>query len=116
MTQPYILPLADSKASLENVGGKGSSLSRLINAGLPVPDGFHITTGAYRQFIKYNNLSTTIQAALDSVDITKPNSLDTASQRIIESIIHSEIPPDIASEIVQAYAGSPGPGRKPEKL
>jgi pyruvate,water dikinase len=108
MTQPYILPLADSKASLETVGGKGSSLSRLINAGLPVPDGFHITTEAYRQFINYNNLGPTIQTALDSVDTEKPTSLENASQRIIDAIMMAEILPEIASVIVQAYAEIPG--------
>lgn len=70
MTPIYTLPLADSQASLETVGGKGASLARLVHAGLPVPDGFHITTEAYRQFISYNNLGTTIQAALDLVDIS----------------------------------------------
>jgi phosphoenolpyruvate synthase/pyruvate phosphate dikinase len=108
MTQTYTLPIADVKASLETVGGKGASLARLINAGLPVPDGFHITTEAYRQFISYNNLSATIQAALDLVDVTKPASLDTASQAIIESIVQGATPPEIASEIVQAYAEIPG--------
>ena len=100
MTQTYILPLADSKASLETVGGKGASLARLINAGLPVPDGFHITTEAYRQFISYNNLGATIQAALDLVYIAKPTSLETASHAIIESLTQADIPPEIASEIV----------------
>jgi phosphoenolpyruvate synthase/pyruvate phosphate dikinase len=42
----YILPLSDSRATLETVGGKGASLASLSRAGLPVPDGFHITTQA----------------------------------------------------------------------
>ncbi len=108
MAESYILSLADPKASLESVGGKGSSLSRLINAGLPVPDGFHITTEAYRQFVSYNNLESTIRKALDSADTTNPTSLETTSQRIIDSIIKAEIPPEIASAIVQAYAEIPG--------
>jgi pyruvate,water dikinase len=80
----------------------------LINAGLPVPDGFHITTEAYRQFINYNNLGPTIQTALDSVDTEKPTSLENASQRIIDAIMMAEILPEIASVIVQAYAEIPG--------
>ena len=46
MTIDYILPLSDSKATLETAGGKGALLVRLVNANLPVPDGFHITTRA----------------------------------------------------------------------
>ena len=32
----YILPLSDPSATLESAGGKGLSLTRLIQAGLPV--------------------------------------------------------------------------------
>lgn len=46
MTIDNILPLSDSKATLETAGGKGVLLVRLVNANLPVPDGFHITTRA----------------------------------------------------------------------
>ncbi len=37
---PYILSLEHKQASLEMVGGKGMSLSKLLTAGIPVPDGF----------------------------------------------------------------------------
>ncbi|GGN09807.1 pyruvate, phosphate dikinase [Lentzea pudingi] len=46
---PLILPLDDSRAVLAAVGGKGASLARLVRGGLPVPDGFHLTTRAYRE-------------------------------------------------------------------
>ena len=45
---PYILSLEHKQASLEMVGGKGMSLSKLLTAGIPVPDGFHVTTASYR--------------------------------------------------------------------
>ena len=44
---PYILPLADCRDPAA-VGGKAINLSRLINAGFPVPGGFAVTTSAYR--------------------------------------------------------------------
>ncbi|MFD0202847.1 MULTISPECIES: PEP/pyruvate-binding domain-containing protein [Saccharothrix] len=49
-TTALVLPLADPAAALEAVGGKGASLAKLAAAGLPVPDGFHLTTHAYRRF------------------------------------------------------------------
>lgn len=52
----HILPLSNSSATLETVGGKGTSLARLSRLGLPVPDGFHITTQAYRHFMTINHL------------------------------------------------------------
>ena len=62
----YVLPLADSRATLETVGGKGASLARLVAAGLPVPDGFHVTTAAYRRFVAENDLQPGILAALET--------------------------------------------------
>jgi len=52
MSETYTLPLADARADLETVGGKGASLARLCAAGLPVPGGFHVTTTAYRRFVE----------------------------------------------------------------
>jgi pyruvate,water dikinase len=39
-----------NKEDIELVGGKGLSLGRLTQAGLPVPPGFVITTDAYKKF------------------------------------------------------------------
>lgn len=108
MIRKYILPLADSRASLETVGGKGASLARLVSAGLPVPDGFHVTTEAYAQFIAANDLGGVIQQAVDKVDLTKPSTLESASRSITDAVLRSEIPPEIAADIVQAYAAIPG--------
>nr|CTQ95848.1 Phosphoenolpyruvate synthase (EC 2.7.9.2) [Kibdelosporangium sp. MJ126-NF4] len=51
MTHPLILSLADTRADLVTVGGKGASLARLMAAGMPVPSGFCVTTSAYRDFV-----------------------------------------------------------------
>ncbi len=104
MKNSYTLPLADQRASLETVGGKGASLAKLINAGLPVPDGFHITTAAYRQFVEANQLEPGIQAALVSVDASQPQSLAAASQKIGEIFAAAPIPPEIAEAVNTAYA------------
>ena len=104
----YILPLADPQANLETVGGKGMSLAKLANAGIPVPDGFHISTAAYRQFVTANHLQTAIQQALDAVDVARPASLETASRHIQQSFVQAAIPEEIAAAILQAYEGLPG--------
>ena len=48
---PLVLTLFDVTATLERIGGKDASLARMTRAGLPVPPGFLITTGAYRTFV-----------------------------------------------------------------
>lgn len=108
MTLEYILPFADSKATLDTVGGKGASLTKLIRAGLPVPGGFHVTTAAYRKFIAFNDLDAFIQSHLKPVNIELPTTIETASQEISEKILSAEMPLEIASEIIQAYAELPG--------
>jgi phosphohistidine swiveling domain-containing protein len=100
----YVLPLDDPGATLEIVGGKGASLARLVAAGLPVPDGFHVTTAAYRRFVSENNLQHEILISLESVDIHQPATLESASTAIRELFTAAQTPPDIASAIALAYA------------
>ena len=57
----FVLPLDDSHAGLERVGGKGASLAKLAVARLPVPGGFHVTTDAYRSFVEANDLEAVIE-------------------------------------------------------
>jgi len=100
----YTLPLSDSNATLENVGGKGMSLAKLVRAGIPVPDGFHVTTEAYRQFVAANDLQTRILAALKDVDVSLPATLDTASGTIGRFFAEAVIQIEIKNAIENAYA------------
>jgi len=104
----YVLPLADPGANLETVGGKGASLARLVANGLPVPDGFHVTTAAYWKFVIENDLQPGILAALEVVDVAQPATLDAASQTIGELFSRAQTPPDVASAIALAYASLAG--------
>ncbi len=106
--KPNILSLSDPNADLETVGGKGMSLAKLANAGLPVPGGFHVTTEAYRQFVTANDLQNGINEALKAVDTTQPSTLETASTTIRRLFSRAEIPGELANAIVNAYAALPG--------
>ncbi|HSL42120.1 MAG TPA: PEP/pyruvate-binding domain-containing protein [Anaerolineales bacterium] len=99
----YILPLSDSQADIETVGGKGMSLSRLAQMGLPVPAGFHVTTEAYRQFVAANALQGQILSALQSADISQPATLETASATISVLFTESQIPSDVEAAIRNTY-------------
>jgi phosphoenolpyruvate synthase/pyruvate phosphate dikinase len=108
MKTNFILPLNDKNAAIESVGGKGNSLARMVNAGLPVPGGFFITTEAYKRFVSDNNLKARILEALEITDRSKPDTLEMASQVITGMFTSSLIPDEIAKEIVLAYAELPG--------
>lgn len=103
MKPAVVLKLSDPSANLENVGGKGMSLSKMLQAGFPVPDGFHITTEAYCQFIAANGLQTKILTALQDVDPAVPSTLEAASVSISNLFTESSIPTDISSAITEIY-------------
>jgi phosphoenolpyruvate synthase/pyruvate phosphate dikinase len=106
---PLILPLSDPQASLDAVGGKGMSLAKLSRAGLPVPEGFHVTTEAYRRFIAENDLQKGILTALETVDVAKPDTLETAERTIRAAFSRARIPSELGDAILQAYGCLPGP-------
>jgi pyruvate,water dikinase len=108
MKERYTLRLDDERATLERVGGKGAALTDMVRAGIPVPDGFHLTTAAYDAFVAHNQLQPAILAALEATDPQKPASLETASRTIAELFLRGEIPPEIAGAIANAYASLPG--------
>ncbi len=108
MNKNYVLSLDDPDATLEKVGGKGESLTRMIVSGLSVPGGYHITTDAYRLFVKENKLQPDVLSALNKIDSDNPASLEKISREIEHMFTDAPIPPDMAQSIIQAYATLPG--------
>lgn len=101
----FILSLSDPNASLENSGGKGLSLAKMSSAGLPVPDGFHVTTEAYRRFVTDNGLQPRIQEELEGIDPQNLPALEMAANHISGLFAAGVIPPEIAAAVSEAYAG-----------
>ncbi len=101
---PLVLSLASPDATLEATGGKGMSLAKMLAAGLPVPDGFHVTTAAYRRFVDENALQPRIMQTLDGVDPADPAALEAASRAISGLFAQAQTPPDIEAAITEAYA------------
>jgi pyruvate,water dikinase len=99
----YVLELGDPRATLETVGGKGASLAQLVAAGLPVPDGFHVTTAAYGRFVAENELQPRVLAALEEVDVAQPPTLEAASAAIRALFAGAGTPHDVAGAIAVAY-------------
>ncbi len=113
MAAEYILSLADSRATLELTGGKGAALARLSQAGLPVPDGFHVTTAAYLDFVAENRLqertlALASEAALALDDPAHYATLEAASRAIQDLFQQAAMPVAIEAAIVLAYTGLPG--------
>lgn len=99
----YITPLSAGHLTLESVGGKGYSLSRMVAAGLPVPDGFCVTTDAYQRFVADNDLSKAILTALQSADADNPATLEECLRTVQNAFLAAPIPSAIAESVALAY-------------
>jgi phosphohistidine swiveling domain-containing protein len=97
----YILPLSSPHATLENSGGKGSSLCRLSCLGLNVPPGFILTTEAYRRFVQANGLAGVIDESLKKLG--SPEVWEQASANIRGAFSAGRIPEEILQEVAKAY-------------
>ncbi|WMJ87287.1 PEP/pyruvate-binding domain-containing protein [Anaerocolumna sp. MB42-C2] len=101
----YILPLMHKQATLEMVGGKGMSLSKLLTAGIPVPDGFHVTTASYRIFVEMNRIQSQINKLLVGIDSNNTSQLEDVSKQIGILFHDGEMPQEVSAAIKTAYAG-----------
>ena len=94
---PYVQTLSETQTGdILRVGGKAVNLGFLIKNGFNVPDGFVVTTEAYNQFIKINQLEETLEEAITS----EP---EDASKRIQEAISNGRIPPGIQNAVIKHY-------------
>ncbi|TSC75571.1 MAG: pyruvate, water dikinase [Parcubacteria group bacterium Gr01-1014_30] len=106
--QKYILPFkAISKKDVRLVGGKngslGEMLSQLSRKGVNVPDGFALTTKAYRYFIKRNKLDKKLKDIFADFNSQDIKSLQATGKAARELILRAEFPLDLKKEILRAY-------------
>lgn len=91
MPDPKLIEFAQvQKSDAPLVGQKGARLAELVQAGLPVPPGFCLTTRAYQTFLSHNGLAQVVQSG------------DSAAIR--EAIRESDVPEEISNELARAYA------------
>lgn len=100
------------KNDLGLVGGKGANLGEMFSVGLPVPDGFVVTSGAYYRFLDENDLRPKITAILKVVNKNDPQSINEASEAIQKLIRAKPLPPQLARQIIAAYLKLGGPLRQ----
>ena len=77
------------------VGSKATQLAWLRASGLPVPDGFALSTRAYHQFAREADLYGCLRAELSDVNIEDPSSLERTSQRLCAQVLATPVPPPI---------------------
>ncbi|HDZ85529.1 MAG TPA: phosphoenolpyruvate synthase [Candidatus Moranbacteria bacterium] len=90
------------------VGGKNASLgemySSLRSKKIKVPNGFAVTSEAYRYFIRENDLDGKIKKALKGLDTSNMRNLAERGHRIREAVLSAQFPTDLRNDIIKAYA------------
>ncbi|PSP03223.1 MAG: phosphoenolpyruvate synthase [Cyanobacteria bacterium QS_7_48_42] len=88
------------------VGGKNASLGEMIRTlkeeGVDVPDGFATTADTYRQFLKANNLTETIQSHLKDLQ-SGAATLEKVGKSIRRLFWYADFPEEMTRAIQAAY-------------
>ncbi len=101
----WILPYSRvTREMVDWVGGKSANLGEVLNrAGLPIPEGFAITTRAYEHFLEVNDLRDEINKRKMEADPKDPESINNTSEEIQRLIISTPVPADLAQAILSAF-------------
>jgi pyruvate,water dikinase len=104
-----VVPLPDLDAgSVPVAGGKAANLGELVRAGFAVPDGFCVTTGAYREVAAAAGLADVLDrlAALDPDDVDGSAEL---AREARERILATPVPGHVAAAVTAAHRALGGP-------
>ena len=93
--------------NVPEVGGKNASLGEMYNAlvpkGINIPNGFAITAGAYRHFLKEAGLEDKMAATLKGLNTHNLKNLQARGKKIREMMVAAKLPKDLEKEIIGAY-------------
>lgn len=89
------------------VGGKNASLGEMYREltpqGIRVPNGFALTADAYLAFLHQGKVEALLHAELQGLDPGNIEDLRRRGASIRRALLATELPDDVAAEIVQAY-------------
>jgi rifampicin phosphotransferase len=99
--KPYVLAFHEMElANRQEVGGKGVNLGELSKIpGIQVPEGFCVTTYAFKKSLEKNETIYTLLDELVRLTIKDLDRIKEISQKLRNMIVNVEIPSDIESAI-----------------
>ena len=108
MNNKFILELSQVGINdIETVGGKNASLGEMIqnltSLGINIPNGFVVTVAAYREFLQYNKLESTISHIINSIDHKDIESLRRGGQQVRLLLQNGRFPKEMSEVIIKAY-------------
>jgi pyruvate,water dikinase len=104
-----VIAFADLPAgSVAVAGGKGASLARMSQAGLPVPAGFVVSAHAFRDFLDSTGGADVIRRVTNTLDVDDSAAVEDAAARIRGLITGRAMPAPLATAIADAYQALAG--------
>jgi len=92
---------------IQKVGGKNSSLGEMLRhlteKGIRVPEGFAITTKAYRKFVESADLDKVVETSVAGVDPDNPSDVAQRGAKIRQAFLEAEFPDSLKREIAYGY-------------
>lgn len=84
-------------------GGKNANLGEIKNClGIPVPEGFAITTKGFHDFFEYNDLKEAIIKQKNLIYVNELDLLNSLSAEVLELVRSKPLPPALEEEILAA--------------
>jgi phosphoenolpyruvate synthase/pyruvate phosphate dikinase len=102
--EQFTCPLgAVGRGDRDQVGGKAAALGELTAAGIPVPPGFAVTTGAFRRALAAVDPGGLIPVWMEGLPPADPAAIAEASAQVRERILTAALPSEVREEIVACY-------------
>ncbi|MBN1410410.1 MAG: hypothetical protein JW969_06165 [Spirochaetales bacterium] len=98
-----ILPFQSETADLASAGGKGANLSILYREKFSVPEGFILTTDAYRAVVEQNRIDEALSGFLEKAENGDVNEIESISGQIRKLFIESTMPAGLSAGIEESY-------------
>ena len=106
MPAGHIRPLGELRRSdAAEFGGKSANLGELLSAGIPVPGGFAVAAGAFREFVAETGLEGTIASAMGRAASGRVEDGAAASKTIGEAMRFAPLPERVRAELADRYDG-----------
>jgi pyruvate,water dikinase len=97
-----------SKSIIAEVGGKNAALGELINhikhPGFIAPEGFVISSEAFRLFLSRNDLDAFIRSELKQLNSYDYSALSETSTRIQKFVLKAHLPEELIESVSMSYA------------
>ncbi|MBA4371647.1 MAG: phosphoenolpyruvate synthase [Thermodesulfovibrio sp.] len=100
----YVLRLGSLTSDMTLIaGGKMANIGEMSSRlKLPVPEGFVITSSAFREFVAYNDLQERLSGLLKGLDMKDTAALEAASTGFQKLIMEGALPPELDAAIRDA--------------